>query len=1161
MLLHLPLFGLLYKQSSQLKLLNENHCKIMEKNRKRFDPGSFYPQVEKFVRLMKLTALLIILALSQALAIDSYSQTTRLSLDMTNSTVKSVLNEIEKNSDYFFLYSNKLIDVDRKVNIQLRDKKIDEILDEIFRGTDVNYDIKNRQIILKPNGNKNTMADFVVQQPTTATGTVVDEKGEPVPGATVVLKGTTQGTVTDVDGHFSLPVSGTNPVLVVSFVGMKTQEVAFTGQSQVKVTLKSETIGLNEVVAIGYGSVKKGDLTGAVSSVDHQKLEKANKVDAISALEGQTAGVIIQRTDNKPGSGGFNIRIRGASTINSNQTADQGGYNPGQNPLFIVDGIFVDDISFLNPADIESMDILKDASATAIYGSRGSNGVIIIKTKQGRKGQMKINYNSYVGFKQAYHLPPMQDAKGYVNYVKDVAVGNEFAAGHLDYSKDNVVLTDFFSDEEMQNIADGVNTDWVNLILRNGFQTNHTLSLNGGNDNTVYSAGLGYTKDDGTLGGENFTRYNIRGSLSSDLAKWLNVSISNYTTYAIQNTGSWEGFRSAYRLKPIGRPYNADGTLRFHPIAKETQITNPLFEPSNITKETAYLQWLGDFALKLTPVKGLTLTSKFSPQIKYTRYGEYRGLHSKSVSGNPSNRRAQVNNFNYISYSWDNIANYKYKTGVHAFELTAVVSRFMERTESYYNQVRNFTTDNYLFHNLGAGLSINDVSSGYSKQTLESYTGRLNYSLMDKYLFTFTGRYDGSSILSKENKWAFFPSAAFAWKMMDESFMKDQHLLSNAKLRLSYGQTGNNGQGGGLVPLGSQSLLGSSATNLGDSPVSTAYITGLANKNLTWEKTKEVDLGFDYGFLNNRVFGSIDLYNRKTTGIIFFTPLPSVSGYDGTFDNVGESTNKGIEIGLNTVNVDKSDFQWTTNFNFATNKNTIDKLYGDLDQIIFNVSGTNLIHKVGEPIGSIYDYEFDGIWQLDQAAEAAKYNQYPGQVRVKDLNNDGKITPDKDRKVIGQVTPKWTGGITSNMNYKNFDFSFLISTSQGNMIQSNFHDNTSFPWDNDPSRSFNAYKVDYWTPTNPTNKWYQPGNGGPYQNVIKYKDISYTKVGYITVGYTLPSYVLDKLKVDKFRIYTTVQNPFIFTPYDGWDPENAGRNSWGAAFMSRTYMAGISLSF
>jgi TonB-linked SusC/RagA family outer membrane protein len=1000
-------------------------------------------------------------------------------------------------------------------------------------------------------------------QDRTISGTVTDDTGAPLPGATVVQKGTNTGAQTDFDGNYTINVSGDAVVLTYSYIGFSSKDITVGSQNTINVQLIEDVSKLDEVVVIGYGEVKRADLTGSVASVGSEQIEQANKVDAVSALQGQAPGVVIQRTDNKPGAGGFNIRIRGASTINSNQTANQGGFNPGQNPLFIVDGIFVDDISFLNPADIDKMDILKDASATAIYGSRGSNGVVIIETKRGKQGKMRVNYNNYIGFKQAYNLPSVYDGPGYLEFLKDVVVGNEFAQtnGDLSFRREQVDLSNYLDSEELQNVADGVDTDWVDLLLKSGLQSNHTIDMSGGNENTTYAVGLGYTLDEGTVEGEDYNRYNIRGSLSSDLTDWLNVSVNNYVTSVVQNTGSWEAFRSAYRLKPIGRPYNEDGSLRFFPTQKETQITNPLFDTQNITRETRFLQYLGDISLKLSPVNGLSFTTKFSPNIKYQRYGEYRGLLSKSVSGNPSNRRAVVDNTNYFSYTWDNILNWNWSKDIHSLNVTGVVSRFLERREGYYSQVRNFTTDEFSFYNLDAGLDIRDLSSDFSKQTLESYTGRINYTLDNKYLFTVTGRYDGASILSKENKWAFFPSAAFAWKMMEENFLKDQNVISNAKLRLSYGQTGNNGQGGGLAPLASQSLLSSSATNLGDAAVSTAYIGGLANEDLTWERTTEINVGIDFGFLQNRIYGSVDVYNRKNSDIIFFSPLPDVTGFSGTFDNVGESTNKGIEIGLNTVNIDNENLTWTTNFNFARNKNTLDKLYGDLDEIIFNVNGTNLIHRVGESIGSIYDYEYDGIWQLDEAAEAATYNQRPGQVKVRDINGDGQITPDGDRTIIGNVVPKWTGSVTSTLNYKDFDFTFLISTSQGNSMMSNFHNAFSFPWDSEPTRTFNGYNVNYWTPQNPTNNWYQPGNGGTFQNAIKYRDISFTKVGFITLGYKLPDNALNTLGLDKLRFYVTAQNPFIFTDYDGWDPENAGRNHWGAAFLSRSIITGINVSF
>jgi len=990
------------------------------------------------------------------------------------------------------------------------------------------------------------------------TGVVTDQGKLSIPGVNVVVKGSKVGVATDINGKYQINAKA-GDVLVFSFAGFQTVEIHCKGESTLNVSMKEENEQLKEVVVVGYGKVKRADVTGSISSIRAEQIEQSNKVDAISALQGQAAGVVVQRTDNKPGSGGFNIRIRGASSISNSATVSGGGANPGQNPLFIVDGIFVDDISFLNPADISRMDILKDASATAVYGSRGSNGVVIIETKRGKKGDLKVEYSNYVGFKQAYHLPEQWNGPEYVTFLKDVVVGNEFVkpTGNLNYRASDVVLSNYLDAEEMQNVADGVDTDWVALMLKNGVQTNHTLNLSGGNDKTVYGLGLAYTKDEGTIEGEDFNRFNIRGSLKSDLNKWMNLSVSNYITSAIQNTGSWEAFRSAYRLKPIGRAYNADGSLRFFPTTKETQITNPLFEADNQTRETRYIQYIGDIALQIKPVEAFTITSKFSPNIKYSRYGEYRGLYSKDVVAQPTLRTATVSNANYFSYAWDNIFNYKYTKGVHAIDAMAVISRYMQRGEVYNNTVKNFTTDAFSFYNLDAGLNITALNSDLTKQTLESYTGRLNYGLMDKYLLTVTGRYDGSSMLSAKNKWAFFPSAAFAWKMMDERFMQNQKLFTNAKLRLSYGQTGNNGQGGGLAPLASQSLLGSSATNIGDAAVSTAYLTGLANENLTWERTTELNLGFDFGFLNNKITGSVDVYNRKNSDIIFFMPLPQTTGFSGTFNNIGESSNKGIEIGLNTVNIDKGGFKWSTNFNFASNKNKLEKLYGGISEITYGIGGTNLIHRVGESLGSVYDYEFAGIWHLEDAALAATFGQRPGQVRVTDVNGDGKITT-ADRKVIGQVTPKWTGGITNTMSFKNFDFSFFVNISQGNMYKSNFH---GWSWADTPTRTFNGFKVDYWTPERQSDDWHQPGNGGTYANAEYYKDVSFVKVGYITLGYKVPAPILEKLKIASLRIYGTVQNPFVFSKYDGWDPENAGRDQFGAAFMSRTFMTGLNLSF
>lgn len=988
---------------------------------------------------------------------------------------------------------------------------------------------------------------------------ISSEDQQPLPGVSVVLKGTGTGTDTDLDGSYTLAVDDRDAVLVFSFIGFITREIPVGEQSVINVSLDPDIASLDEVVVVGYGETRRRDLTGAVGSVSAEAIRKTNKVNAFEALQGQVAGVNIQSADNKPG-GGFNVRIRGSNTINANETVDQGGFNPGQNPLFVVDGIFVNNISFLNPADIERIDVLKDASATAIYGSRGSNGVVIIETKKGSQGKMSVQYDNYIGVKQAYNLPDMLQGEEFVTYFRDAVVGNYYSSGDFSVTPDDVELSNWMRPNELQNIADGSYVDWIDLIQHTGMQQNHTLSLSGGNDKTVYGIGVAFTEDEGTFEGEDYGRYTIRGNLSSKLSEWVSVAFNNYVSYAIRNEGSREGLRSAYRLRPTGTPFDENGDPLFFPLEGETFITNPLFEADNIFRETRTLNYLSNLSLSLTPSPNLKITSNFSPNLEFSRYGEYRGLYAKSTSGRVENRRAQVDNGNRISYTWDNIVNYNLEIGAdHVLNTTLVYSLFMDRYENYMMQRRNFSTDEFRFYNIDAGSDIRNAEGGFSKQTLMSYTGRINYTFRDKYLLTLTGRYDGSSILAKDNKWAFFPSAAFAWRIIDEGFMQDQNVFGDLKLRLSYGQTGNNGSGGGLAPLGSLSLIGNSFTNLGDGVVQTAFVNNLANKDLTWEKTKEFNVGLDVGFFNNRLSGSLDIYDRKNTGIIFFRPTPTVTGFSGVFENVGEASNKGVEIGLSSVNVSKGDFRWTTSVSFSRNRNKVTKLYGDLEQILFGVQAGSYVHQVGEPVGSIYTYVFDGIWQQGEVDVAQSYGQQPGQVKVKDLNNDGEIDAN-DRTVIGANMPDWTGGISNALNYKNWDFSFFVHTSQGAVSPSYFHISHSGGFDASPAR-FNSLKTNYWTPDNPSNEWYQPSNNGPFAEVLTYHDVSFVKVGYITLGYNFGQNILDALKISSLRVYFTAQNPFVFTSYEGWDPENAARNSWGSSYMSRILMGGVNVKF
>ncbi|MCH6198918.1 TonB-dependent receptor [Aquiflexum sp. LQ15W] len=1004
-------------------------------------------------------------------------------------------------------------------------------------------------------------ASASIAQNTLISGVVTSEEdNQPMPGVSILLKGTNIGTVSDLNGKFSIYANNPNTdVLVFSFLGFLTQEVVLGNRTSLEIIIKPDISQLDEVVIVGYGETKRRDLTGSVGSMNSELIKETNKVNAFQALQGQVAGVMIQSTDNKPG-GGFNVRIRGSNTINSNETTEQGGFTAGLNPLFIVDGIFVDDISFLNPSDIERMDVLKDASATAIYGSRGSNGVVIIETKKGSKGKVTVQYDNYIGVRQAYNIPDMLQGEEFLTYFRDAVVGNQWASGNLNFGPTDVNLSDFLRPNEIENVNAGRYVNWIDMMLQNGTQQNHTLNLTGGTESTIYGFGLGYTKDEGTFPGEDFERVTLRANVNGTLSKYIKVGFNNYASFDVRNEGSREGLRNAYRLRPTGTPYEENGEPKFFPLEGETFITSPLFEPTNMTMETKTLNYLSNLSLAVTPTKNITITSNFSPNIQFSRFGEYRGRFNKSTNGIIQNTRADVTNSNRLSYVWDNIFSYNGKIGNdHVINGTFVYSQFLERSENFRQQRRGFSTDQFLFYNMAAGPDVRDVTSGLTKQSLESYTARINYIFKDKYLLTLTGRYDGASILAAGNKWAFFPSAALAWRISDENFMKSQSLIDDLKLRVSYGQTGNNGGGAGLRPLGSQSLIGTSFTNLGDRVIQTAFVNNLANRNLEWERTKEINFGLDFGLFKSRIYGSVDVYQRNNEGIIFFRPTPNYTGFSGVFENVGEASNKGIELTLNSVNIDKGDLKWTTSLNFSSNRNQITKLYGDLEEILFGVQAGSYIHRVGQPVGSIFTWEFDGIWQLDQLDEARAFGQLPGQVRVKDLNGDGVINA-ADRNVIGNNMPKWMGGMGNNLNYKNFDLSIFLFASIGAMSNSYFHISHSGGFDATPAR-FNSLKTNYWTPENPSNEWFQPSNQGPFSEVLRYQDVSYVQVGYITLGYNFGSTLLNSIGVKSLRLYFTAQDPFIFTSFEGWDPESAGRNSWGSAHMSRILMGGLNVKF
>lgn len=959
------------------------------------------------------------------------------------------------------------------------------------------------------------------------TGQVKDAMG-PTIGASIVEKGNeTNGTITDMDGNFTLNVRE-GATLIVSYIGYQTQEIKAVPGKALHITLREDNELLDEVVVVGYGSVKRSDVTGSVSSLDADNLTAASQTNAIDAMQGKISGVNITRNAARPG-GSYNIVVRGLSSINNSNS-----------PLWVIDGIpTTSDASDLNPADIEKIDVLKDASATAIYGSRGANGVIIVTTKRGKEGKVSISYDGYWGVRKASNLPDMMTTDEFVQFRTEM-----FTAQGKSTDRSNA---DFFTPEEWERIDSRNYTDWVDLVMRNGQQYSNTVTASGGDEHGTFSIGLGQLHEEGTIDDQDFNRYNMHLNLNRKLSKYWEAGGSLYFTHSVQNIGSYEALRSAFRLPGVAYPYDEEGNLTYY-VYRNDVCSNPLLETSEDGehRQNKRYRMFGNIYLQLKPIEGLTLRSQFAPQFIYKREGVYIGPNSKNSNHNPESTTADYNQTTFWSYVWDNQVTYEKRFGLHNLNASFVQSIQMEQWE-YSNQSAKSFSYNSEWYNMGAsGLSnVTKSTTDFEKRTLASYLARIQYSYNDRYLLTVSGRYDGSSRLAEGNKWAFFPSAALAWRVSEEEFMQRFDKLSNLKLRLSYGTTGNDA----VAIYGTQSGISQKNYDFGGTTVPAYWKDGLANRNLSWEKTYEINVGLDFGFFDSRINGAIDVYRRDAKDLIMQRKLPSTSGWTSIWDNIGHVRNVGVELQLNTVNVRTKDFTWETDITFSKNRNEIVELYnGKVDDVANK-------WFIGEPVDVNYDYEFIGIWQTDEADEAAKYGQKPGQVRVKDVDNNGVINAD-DRQIIGQRSPKWIGSMTNTFRYKDFDLSVYLYTQQGAQVQDAFM--SSFMTF---EGNYNQVDVPYWTATNPSNKYPQPGNRGQYYDAMRYVDVSFVRIGAITLGWNLPKTWMQKVGIKNARLYFTTNNPFTFTSYKGYDPEWATQNTWGTATGYTTYLIGTKIEF
>ncbi|WP_367866198.1 SusC/RagA family TonB-linked outer membrane protein [Pedobacter sp. WC2423] len=950
----------------------------------------------------------------------------------------------------------------------------------------------------------------------------------PIPGVSIKIKGTAGGTLTDAAGNYQIQVADDKAVLVFSSTGFTSLERTISGRSTINIQLDEKADNLSEVVVIGYGTVKKSDLTGAVTTIKGEQLMDKPVANISQALQGKIAGVEVSLNSAAPGTAA-KVRVRGIGSINSNI-----------DPLYVIDGVAGVDPNSINPNDVASLEVLKDASSTAIYGSRGANGVIMITTKRGRREGTQISYEANANVSELYrHVKTLNSEEFLKVYNEAFANGTKFDPAGGVWTPPKALNYANYPSLFDTNNKPLYDTNWEKETYKPAFSQNHQLNVQGGNEKTLYSLSLGYLNQKGLAPTSGFKRYSVKMTLDNDVKPWLKIGgnvnlIRSIQRLVTDGNGSLNVARAVAEEVPIlpvrypnglyagnfdidgleGAPNPIDIANNRYTINNTLQMLGNVYALFHITSE---LDFKTDFGYNLSSNKNNFFSSQNLP-------------HLSKDEGGVANINAYDNYYwqteNYLT--WNKKINDRQK-------LTALVGVSLQQTgyERVRAETQNFVDDLFQFHYLQAG-SVKSASESYdTKSALSSFYGRLNYSLDDKYLFTATGRYDGSSRFGKNNKYAFFPSVGAAWRISQEDFLKGSKTVSNLKIRASYGTSGNQeiGQARSL------SQIQPSTTVLGGAAQSSLLPSYIGNQDLKWERSIQADAGVELGLFNDRINLTFDYYNRVTKDLLLQTPIPWSAGFTNAnvYKNVGSVRNSGIEISLNTVNVKTDDFTWSTSFLFSANKNKVIKL-NDGNADIFpgpNFLGQNYVVRVGEPIGSFYGMTRLGTYGENEAADAASHGLKPGDRKYL-YNADGSV----NYSIIGRAYPKWTGTFSSSFKYKNWDLSFDIRFVQGVNTAANFKHSAE---DRQTISNSLATVLNAWTPQNQNTSVSQVRNykfaQDSHFDSWWVEDGSFIRGQNFIVGYSLPAAVNQKLHINRLRIYANVQNLFIITKYTGYDPE------------------------
>lgn len=1114
---------------------------MKQKQRDEFPSGE---SIFKIIRAMKLVSFFLLAGFLQVSA-NIYSQNANIRLSMQDVALDEVIKAIQKQTEFTFFYSPDDVQDVVVSKIELENASLEKTLDLCLKDTEITYEIVYKAVILKKGANLDKeVPDQVFQQQKPQrreiTGNVKDAKGITLPGVSVVVKGTTNGTTTDANSQFSLSVPTDAKTLVFSFIGMKTIEVPIGTSNSFSVVLEEETVGVDEVVVVGYGTQKRSGISGSVATVKTKDLVAKPSSDLQGMLKGKVPGLYVSLSDARPG-GSSNVLLRGIKSLKG-----------GNAPLYVVDGVAISNINEININDVESISVLKDAASQSIYGARASNGVILITTIKGSNTGNKVNVN----FQSYYSVQNVDPNFVIFSPEEYLQIRREAYRGDLANASNGWIGTypnddQMFTPNELSSITNKEYVNWTDYAFNKNVPLfKNDVSLSGGNSNTQYSVSLGMMDQKGIRTGSDLLRYSGKLSFDQKISNTFKTGFSAYyTTYTQgQETNSWQDFLT---FTPIAKIYDDNGELVLYPTGDGKSV-NPLYYDKTRKYDYKAERIILNGYFEITPacLPGFRYKLNASMNSRHRETDYFRSFEDPGVLGKGY---ASAAFYDTREYLLENIVTYeKSFAEKHKLDITVmqgIEPRYNTSTTSTATQLGN---DFFGINSLNSYLAA-EVARGSDERKMISFMGRANYALKDRYLFNFTMRIDGSSVFGSNNKWGRFPSGSFAWKISSEPFMKSLEWINESKLRLSYGQIGNQA----IPPYGSLATADDYFYVSGTTPV-VGYLPGssLPNPNLKWETTTTANIGLDLSLLKNRLSGTLELYNSRTTDLLVDRKVPTVLGYSTIPANLGEIQNKGIEVNLTGYVISNKDFAWSVSAIFSANRNKLVK--GVLQDPETGAYVDDLSNNwfINESVNIYYDHKFAGIWQLtDDIAHSAQPNARPGDVRVEDVTKDGIINSD-DRVIINR-DPKWMGSLVNNLSYKGFEFTAELYTVQGVTRNNPFMQEYNYGGRLDGV--LNGIKRDYWTPENPSNTMFRPhtASWSDYRGTLGYDDASYVRLRNISIAYNLPKRWIEHLSMSKVRVYIAGDNVWTKTGFLSYTPE-ALANSYPE---TKNFTFGININF